>query len=158
MNGLQTFSFHATQDEGVAALVAEPCPRRDSNRVVDPCRMGTQHRETAAMRPLGSSIGRCGSRGAFMLSKSSSFAVACALVGLWPASAVAHHQYTLSGNARFQIRNALPIPIGGTPPPTGKVLAIPGAPRSTPTTSLPGFSWLAGRRTTSFRPTSSAIA
>jgi hypothetical protein len=35
--------------------------------------------------------------------------------------------YSLSGNARFQIGDGLPIPIGGTPPPNGRVAVHPGA-------------------------------
>ncbi len=54
--------------------------------------------------------------------------VACALVGFaWVTTAQAK-PYSLSGNARFQIGNGLPLPFGFTPAaPVGKILAIPGA-------------------------------
>lgn len=46
-------------------------------------------------------------------------------VGAWaPADARIH---SLTGNARAQIGDGLPIPIGFTPPPNGKIAAIPGA-------------------------------
>jgi hypothetical protein len=48
-------------------------------------------------------------------------------------SAEAQRSYPLSGNARFQIGDGLPIPIGFTAPPNGKVFAINGA-RVTQTT------------------------
>jgi hypothetical protein len=49
-------------------------------------------------------------------------------------SAEAQRSYPLSGNARFQIGDGLPIPIGFTGPPNGKVFAINGARVTQPTT------------------------
>jgi hypothetical protein len=49
-------------------------------------------------------------------------------VGTWAAAAQAKTAvHSLTGNARFQIGNGLPIPIGFTAAPAGKVKAVPGA-------------------------------
>jgi len=47
------------------------------------------------------------------------------VVGAWSAAQARTH--TLTGNARFQIGDGLPLPIGFTPAPNGKVLPIIGA-------------------------------
>jgi hypothetical protein len=47
------------------------------------------------------------------------------VVGAWSAAQARTHG--LTGNARFQIGDGLPLPIGGTAAPNGKVLAIAGA-------------------------------
>jgi hypothetical protein len=47
------------------------------------------------------------------------------VVGAWSAAQARIHG--LTGNARFQIGDGLPLPIGFTPAPTGKVLPIAGA-------------------------------
>ncbi len=47
------------------------------------------------------------------------------IAGAWSAAQARIH--SLSGNARFQVGNSLPVPIGFTPPPDGKVAAIAGA-------------------------------
>jgi len=50
------------------------------------------------------------------------------VAGLWAASAQAQWtKHALTGNARFQIGNGLPIPIAFSAPPNGKVVAVPGA-------------------------------
>jgi hypothetical protein len=46
---------------------------------------------------------------------------------LLPAAVGNAKTHSLSGNARFQIGNGIPIPIGFSPLPNGKVLAVPGA-------------------------------
>ena len=43
--------------------------------------------------------------------------------GVWSSTAQAQPAYSLTGNARFQIGNGLPIPVGFTPAPNGAVLA-----------------------------------
>jgi len=49
-------------------------------------------------------------------------------VGLWATTAQAQTKvYSLAGNARFQIGDGLPVPIGFTPAPNGRVAAVPGA-------------------------------
>jgi hypothetical protein len=65
--------------------------------------------------------------------KVSVLGLACLLVAVLASSAEAQRSYPLSGNARFQIGDGLPIPIGFTAPPNGKVFAINGA-RVTQTT------------------------
>jgi hypothetical protein len=54
--------------------------------------------------------------------------LAAALVG--PATAQAQigdpHEHSLSGNARFQIGRGLPMPVGFTPAPKGKLEVVPG--------------------------------
>ena len=60
--------------------------------------------------------------------KVSVLGLACLLVAVLATSADAQNRsYPLTGNARFQIGDGLPIPIGFTPTPDGKVLAIHGA-------------------------------
>jgi hypothetical protein len=54
------------------------------------------------------------------------FAVAVFVMGLWASSSQAVSR-SLTGNARFQIGNGLPIPIVLNAPPTGDVLATPAA-------------------------------
>jgi len=48
--------------------------------------------------------------------------------GLWATTAQAQgtQTYPVTGNARYQIGQGLPIPIGFTPPPTGKIKFPPG--------------------------------
>jgi len=49
-------------------------------------------------------------------------------VGAWSAAAQAKTAvHSLTGNARFQLGNAAPIPIGFTAPPNGRIDAVPGA-------------------------------
>ncbi len=52
------------------------------------------------------------------------FAALCLLL---PAAVGNARIHSLSGNARFQIGDGLPVPIGFTPAPVGKVRAISGA-------------------------------
>jgi hypothetical protein len=47
------------------------------------------------------------------------------IAGAWSAAQARIH--SLSGNARFQTGDGLPVPIGFTPVPNGKVMAITGA-------------------------------
>lgn len=67
--------------------------------------------------------------------KVSILGLACLLVAVLATSAEAQRSYPLTGNARFQIGDGLPIPIGFTAPPDGKVGAIAGA-RVTQTVGL----------------------
>jgi len=49
-------------------------------------------------------------------------------VGSWATTAQAQTKtHSLTGNARFQIGNGVPIPISFTPAPNGRVVAVPGA-------------------------------
>jgi hypothetical protein len=49
------------------------------------------------------------------------------MAGLWASVAQAKTVHSLTGNARGQIGDGLPIPIGFTPAPVGKIKAQPGA-------------------------------
>lgn len=49
--------------------------------------------------------------------------LAALLVGVLVGPAEGQRSYPLTGNARFQIGDGVPMPIGVTPPPNGKVLA-----------------------------------
>jgi len=53
--------------------------------------------------------------------------LAFALLLLAPAGSAVAATYSITGNARFQVGNGLPSPIGLTPAPGGRVVAIPGA-------------------------------
>jgi hypothetical protein len=61
-----------------------------------------------------------------MRSSSVFLALACAVVSAWSTHASAE-PYRLSGNARFQVGNGLPVPIGFTAPPNGPIVATPSA-------------------------------
>jgi|GEM_PF-1541728 len=55
------------------------------------------------------------------------FASLVLVVGLWATTAQANTKHPLSGNARYQIGNGLPIPIAFLPVPLGAVEPEPGA-------------------------------
>jgi hypothetical protein len=60
--------------------------------------------------------------------KVSMLGLACVLVAfLLATTAEAQRSYPLTGNSRGQVGDGLPIPIGFTPAPNGKVQVIPGA-------------------------------
>jgi hypothetical protein len=55
------------------------------------------------------------------------FATAVMVAGVWASTAQAQLQHSLSGNARAQIGDGLPIPIGSTAAPNGRIKAKVGA-------------------------------
>ena len=59
--------------------------------------------------------------------KVSILGLACLLVVALATSTQAQRSYPLTGNSRAQIGDGLPIPIGFTPAPDGKIQVIPGA-------------------------------
>ena len=65
---------------------------------------------------------------ASVLRKAALLGVFALIAGVWSTTALAGVQvHSITGNARYQIGNGLPIPIGFTPAPVGKVHILPGA-------------------------------
>ena len=59
--------------------------------------------------------------------KMSILGLAFVMVAAMATTVEAQRSYSLTGNSRGQIGDGLPIPIGFTPAPNGKIPAIPGA-------------------------------
>ncbi|MGE4608345.1 MAG: hypothetical protein AAEJ52_16520 [Myxococcota bacterium] len=59
--------------------------------------------------------------------KVSILGLACLLLAVFATTAEAQRSYPLTGNARVQIGDGLPVPIGFTAAPNGKIAAIAGA-------------------------------